>query len=606
MQQNTARKYHAVMIILLFLAASIAHFLFANYYKVIYIYPDELRYYDIARSIWKNHTISILNNSTDFQKILYSLIISPAFAYSDVRMQQIAIAGINSFVVCSGVFPVYLISRQFLRSDKRVIYVCVLYLLFSDLTYVCTFMSENLYIPMGLWAVYLLILECERLEYPGNNPLKDVLKCWGTGVYLWLLYLCKEIGAAFLIGYIFYILCLFIRQKKFNGMMMHHALAMILGFVTPFAFSKLTIYRGLGNSYHQQNIGIMTDVGNFFYGDYGIFYYLFMILAAYTPFVLIIPLLSRKQLSKKIRHFYYYLAIVLFISVAAIAYTITIREDSWMTNPRLHLRYLGCLYLPFVIAFLSSTESEINIPAKKLAVGVFGTIAWLAYFLVLYPHIIIDNSVTVDQTTLRFLSDNNSTAYQFGSLLLYASIMAIIFIVFLRNKRMAYRMIAGVLLLINIINSVFMIKTWHAENAATDTEINEINYFSDFDRKHSAASVVVIDGGSVPAASLSMSLQNSDSYFLSYASVYNIREHVNEGSKWNDYVDRFEIPRMGNHYKEIEGADYIIVTKREYLTIEDVNCELIDTIGDMDIYKNNAPAYIPNMTYKNAVLYTNS
>lgn len=77
-----------------------------------------------------------------------------------VRFQIITL--INSILVSSGVFPVYLFAKKYHLKTSSTMFCCILYLCSSDLCYSCSFMSENLFLPMALWAILLMM---KGLEY---------------------------------------------------------------------------------------------------------------------------------------------------------------------------------------------------------------------------------------------------------------------------------------------------------------------------------------------------------------------------------------------------------------------------------------------------------
>ena len=66
-------------VLLIFLLGVSVRFCLANFYKIITVYSDELRYYSIVRSIFEGNAITLRDGFTDYQKITYSLILAPFF-----------------------------------------------------------------------------------------------------------------------------------------------------------------------------------------------------------------------------------------------------------------------------------------------------------------------------------------------------------------------------------------------------------------------------------------------------------------------------------------------------------------------------------------------
>ena len=94
------------LVVILFFAISVAiRFLIANRIRNIVIIPDEYRYYLLASSIYTGKVLSIHNFPTEYQKILYSLFLSPAFAFDNIFLRFSVIALINSLLISSGIFP---------------------------------------------------------------------------------------------------------------------------------------------------------------------------------------------------------------------------------------------------------------------------------------------------------------------------------------------------------------------------------------------------------------------------------------------------------------------------------------------------------------------
>lgn len=65
--------------IVLFVGSVMLRSVLGDYPKALRIYPDELRYVSIARSLLQGQGLQIHHLDTDFQKILYSICIMPAF-----------------------------------------------------------------------------------------------------------------------------------------------------------------------------------------------------------------------------------------------------------------------------------------------------------------------------------------------------------------------------------------------------------------------------------------------------------------------------------------------------------------------------------------------
>ena len=96
------------IVISIFLIEVIIRFLFANYPKSVHTYRDELFLFQLAKSIWNEGSLLVYGVKTDYNKILYPLILSPTFFIKSSLIRIKVITLINSVLVSSSVFPGYL------------------------------------------------------------------------------------------------------------------------------------------------------------------------------------------------------------------------------------------------------------------------------------------------------------------------------------------------------------------------------------------------------------------------------------------------------------------------------------------------------------------
>ena len=181
-QKQTINKHY---IIFIFIFATLVRYLLAHFMKTLYVYNDELRYYQIAESIANGRGIRIYNGHVDYQKILYSIILAPAFLFKTRWSQQTAIALINSVIICSTVFPTVLICRQIKTSKKNTYLSCLLTLILPDMSYSMTFMSEVCFLPLSMWILY----GCLYLLSSKISIKKNIILSVFIGFLIYCLYL---------------------------------------------------------------------------------------------------------------------------------------------------------------------------------------------------------------------------------------------------------------------------------------------------------------------------------------------------------------------------------------------------------------------------------
>lgn len=366
MKYNILRKklatHEILVVFLLFIISVLVRFFIADRFPLnIQCYPDELRYYHIASSIANGTGISIYNAATDFQKILYSLFLVPACTTSNISTKISLIFLTNSILMSSGVFFVYYLSKHFIRDNIYKIAICFIYLLFGYMTYTMTFISENLWIPLSLCVICIFY---KLFQFQELNDKKYILIFNLTaGISSYIAYLCKEIALIFPLAYII-LLLVWVIIKKHHGKpqysnYINQILVFSTGFTIPFILLKLTLFTGLGNSYHQQSLDALAGEDKIYYLSYGTVYFLINILLMSYILPAIAPIFCFSRLSYSTKKFYIFIWILILITAAIISYTITIREDYPSLVPRVHTRYIAWITILFFIIFVHLIEQNL-------------------------------------------------------------------------------------------------------------------------------------------------------------------------------------------------------------------------------------------------------
>ena len=116
-----------IIVFLLFAGSAMLRSALGDFPKALRIYPDELRNVDIARSLFQGRGLQIHHLDTDFQKILYSICIMPAFLAKTSAAQIRLIGLINSVLISSSIFPVYALCRKMLMDKKDICVILAFY-----------------------------------------------------------------------------------------------------------------------------------------------------------------------------------------------------------------------------------------------------------------------------------------------------------------------------------------------------------------------------------------------------------------------------------------------------------------------------------------------
>lgn len=165
-----SRKNYILILCIIFAVSSLFRFVIGDFLKTILIYPDELRYFMIGENLATGRGLKLFNAPVNFQKILYSLFLVPAFLVKDRRLTLHLIAFINAVLMSCGVFPVATLAKKVSGSRKWGVVCAVCYVFLAEMTYTSTFMSEVVYIPLGITLVYALVCYFDRCAQPTTPP----------------------------------------------------------------------------------------------------------------------------------------------------------------------------------------------------------------------------------------------------------------------------------------------------------------------------------------------------------------------------------------------------------------------------------------------------
>lgn len=461
------RKYLFVSL-LLFLISAVFYGVISDFPKVISGYPDELRYVGIGRSLAAGEGLKLHGAESDFQKILYSICIMPAFFLKSTAHQIRMVGYLNSLLMASSVVPIYALCRSILREDKQIAQVLALWFTFPAFVYTIYFMSEVIYLPLSLWVVFLVWRIFCTENFRERLCLNVLL-----GVLCYLTYLNKEIALYFVIAYllVFFLYCIsgFEAGKVRRGII---CLAVFAGsFIVCFLLMKGTAFKGLHNSYSSTNLQVLylkLSWEKVRYLLYGFIYQVVYAVLAFGIFPIFVPTVCFRKKEKESWFFLFSLCSFL-IGCATVAYMITLPEDFGSRAPRLHMRYLEPLIIPFYILMADrirkadcvEKESVGNDKRRFFIMGIC---------IVLFALLLIGGSgggsFLADNSTLlyyelfaRFLS--RSEAALFLLRLLLAAAVIIGYVVFQKNRTMFLKLFGLLFMAVNIVNSAAGICAGH-------------------------------------------------------------------------------------------------------------------------------------------------
>ncbi|MBE5897112.1 MAG: hypothetical protein E7281_05045 [Lachnospiraceae bacterium] len=380
-------------LIVVFVLSVILRFILCNYFpKTINCYPDELLYLSAAESLWNNHGVMVYNLATTFKKVGYSFFIAPAFALENIHVRMSVIGLINSVLMSAGIFPVYGIARRFFKRNSFIWLSILFYMISPSMTYSMTFASENLYIPVSLVVLYVIVeVEARWREYVNEYITNFIMKNIGLlmlGMGAWILaYITKELALVIplaLVAYMFMskiVMAVRGDSRSYNSDSVGNAAdvagaddnnavknsdaksnlgsvvkLLVAGVIVVAVVYGIWWFCNRGSNYYQ--LGINTEIlsqrwGYLLYG-FGFFVTISIVGLLVVPVLL--PMTMKNQMDSIAKRLYYIMLLIILGTAAIVAYTIYMYEDYPSMTPRAHVRYVEYLYVPFLMVLMTMWE----------------------------------------------------------------------------------------------------------------------------------------------------------------------------------------------------------------------------------------------------------
>ena len=362
-------------VVMLFAVCAVVYGVLSSYPRELAVYSDELRYLDVARSLLQGRGLRVRNMTSDYQKILYPLCILPALLLKTTAAQITAIGWLNAVYMASAVFPAYALARAMGMNRRRTAFLVGVTAVLPTMSAASTFMSETVFLPLSLWQVYFF------LRAMLAEPKARVGWCAAAGAFCYLLYLNKEVALYYLIAWVLVRGWVWWHDKAGWRAELACNAALLGSFLACFVLAKVTLFRGLGNSYNQT--GWLTGEQWRFLPFALVCDALFTVLAFWV-YPVLLPLCGlhrpRRGSDARRTQLPLFLLLCLGIGVAVIAWSITVREDLHDPSPRQHMRYLEPLLIP-LLAVTMDTLDEALTPARKRLLAAL-TALWGIGFIV--------------------------------------------------------------------------------------------------------------------------------------------------------------------------------------------------------------------------------
>ena len=344
-------KGKAAFLIILFLSF-IARGIMAIFPKIATTYGDELLYLELAQNIWLHGSLTVYAIPAQFSKLFYPLLLSPFYAISDSGARLTAISLFNAFLVSSSLIPAYLLGKRFLKKNSSLVIALLVLALSPHLCFSMTYMAENLYLPLFLWTVWLLM----RALDPSKQSFFHSLI---LGFFIFLLYATKESGIAFLGAVSILELELLFTEKERRN---HHLLSfgcLLIGFFLPFLICHFVLFHGFSFSYAVQlSRSSLNTPQALVFLLYSALVMILYFLVSGLFFPVLVPLSQQKALDSSRRKLLILSCAYLLLIALGTSYAVSLAEDFENGNLRIHLRYFLPVLYPFLLLFLSLLEES--------------------------------------------------------------------------------------------------------------------------------------------------------------------------------------------------------------------------------------------------------
>ena len=454
----------------------LVRFVLANFYpRTVNCYPDEFLYLSLGESLWNHHNIQVFNVASSFRKVLYPLVISPAFAFADVKIRGTIIAFINAGVISLGVFPVYGLARRVLKEEKNIWLCVMLYVISPSITYSMTYMSEVVSIPLSLLLVYFIFIFWEE-----NSPIRRMWIGVGVVFLMILCYMAKSVALVFPVA----LALTYLTEWTLGKDRKKRAIALVLGFV------MLT-----GLLWFGHNILLMANIfEKGYYIIFGVLFFLTITVLGFCVILVLLPGICLGKLdenSKRLYGFLLYTVVVTAIVVTCMIYT---AEDFPSLTPRAHLRYVEFLFVPFVILLLRIMEREVKQVNRWKMLVAFGV--WAVILLGVFRGFL---GQTVDQTMLfywQLFADEGKNFSPVKVRLLSLVIILVIaefIVLYYRNHQWFRRFLMTGLIVMSLGNSVLSIYVQYKTHSHSEEETVEAEQLREFVLEHSDENFLVLE-----------------------------------------------------------------------------------------------------------------
>lgn len=363
--RTKAEKREQMILWLLIILHTAALFILADFSRKPISYPDEMVYYDAAKSIHDGTEIMIHEMGNPYTNLAYPLLLAPLMGISNTLVRVRVIALLNSFLMSLILWPVWQICKDLGIRRKYAWIITIIFAIWPDMISAGTFMSENLYWPLAAFALWTGLRSINRKK-PG----------WAiaSGILCYLTYFSKEIGICFPLAYVVMQIAdpFFeaISERKAEGRQgffrqwIRKTDWKSIGLFCLFCAGLYLIINKwilgpVGNTYtNVLNAVSLSDGYSVLYLIYNMLSYFCAVCMAFFFLPVIVPVFHYSEMEKTARRGYLFGMILLLGMIVSVSYTIGMMEDLGKEQIRIHLRYFTPIIMILLPAFMAMITDD--------------------------------------------------------------------------------------------------------------------------------------------------------------------------------------------------------------------------------------------------------
>ncbi len=569
------RKHQmAVTLWLLFFLSIAVRTALASGMKLVSTYNDELLYYNVAENLARNHTFTVYYvPHVSENRVVYPLLLSPAFLLSSREKQFLLIALINSLLVSSGMWPVFLLSRNVLQKDGWTLLTVILYLLLPDMALTGTFMADLCLLPEALWLIWLGY----QLMGWSSLIIKDrILYLFSYIAVLLVSIYTKKTSILFLPALLLACIYYSISQMKKNKQPKEYVRKRILGLVVVFAIGTIM------SIIIAQKVGVWYAIVGFLrviqklvceditkYASY-MGYFVSQIVIAGCVFPIVFPVIYHKQYDNKGTRLFILMEFLLFILLLGESRT---QADGTYVIERAHLRYFTFIWAPYLVLFFKSMQNESFCWNIRSIIGWGVVLCWTASLFLWYRG--PQKGSAVDYTMLYAIEEWNNH-WSVYSTVFAIFVLGIFQLVLFKKKKIVFLGVLGCWLLVQLYNNCAATASITKDYACSPQMSEEISITEEFISNHQNATFLLL---SMYDSDYAWARRLSDT-FLNYPNVvtYSYKAYA-----WvsNNLINGYNLEEypfttvQGDSY-ETDAIDYIVVPTGVNACLETSKCKMVE------------------------------